>query len=45
MSRKVTIAVLGAGNRGHAYGWFVSQHLAKAGVVDVAEPNPVRRQK
>lgn len=45
MSRKVSIAVLGAGNRGHAYGRFVSQHPAEAGVVAVAEPNPVRRQK
>ena len=45
MSRKVSIAVLGAGNRGQAYGRFVSQHPAEAGVVAVAEPNPVRRQK
>ncbi|NLM41004.1 MAG: Gfo/Idh/MocA family oxidoreductase [Firmicutes bacterium] len=44
MSR-VTIAVVGAGNRGQAYGRFVTQHPAEAKIVAVAEPHPVRRQK
>lgn len=45
MSKKVTIAVVGAGNRGQAYGRFVSQHPAEVQIVAVAEPHPIRRAK
>lgn len=45
MSMVVTIAVAGAGNRGRAYGGFVSQRPAVVRVVAVAEPDPIRRRK
>ncbi len=45
MSRKVTIAVIGAGNRGQAYGRFVTQYPGAVEIVAVAEPHPVRRRK
>ena len=45
MSMVVTIAVAGAGNRGRAYGGFVSQRPAEVRVVAVAEPDPIRRRK
>ncbi|NLL47091.1 MAG: Gfo/Idh/MocA family oxidoreductase [Firmicutes bacterium] len=45
MSNIASIAVIGAGNRGQAYGKFVCQHPAEVKVVAVAEPDPTRRQK
>lgn len=45
MSKKVTIAVIGAGNRGKAYAAFASQHPAEVQVVAVAEPHALRRQR
>lgn len=45
MSNLVSIAVIGAGNRGQAYGRYVSQHPGEVKVVAVAEPDPIRRQK
>jgi predicted dehydrogenase len=44
MSR-VSIAVVGAGNRGQAYGRFISQHPAEVYVTAVAEPHPIRRTR
>jgi len=40
----VTVAVLGAGSRGRAYGAWVAAHPERARVVMVAEPDPTRRQ-
>ena len=45
MGKKVSIAVIGAGNRGQAYGRYVSQHPDEAEITAVAEPHPVRRQR
>src|SRR5690554_1093397 len=44
MSNIVSIAVIGAGNRGQVYGKFVSQHPAEVKVVAVAELDPIRRR-
>jgi predicted dehydrogenase len=41
----VTIAVLGAGNRGNAYARWVAAHPGQARIVAVAEPDPVRRER
>lgn len=41
----VRIAVVGAGNRGSAYGRWAAADPQRATVVAVAEPNPVRRAR
>lgn len=43
MSNIATIAVIGAGNRGQAYGQYATQHPAEAKIVAVAEPDETRR--
>lgn len=46
MTEPITLAVIGAGNRGgEAYGGYVSRHPHEARIVAVAEPDPVRRER
>ncbi|MET9607159.1 Gfo/Idh/MocA family oxidoreductase [Streptomyces sp. NPDC006512] len=45
MPSKVTLAVLGAGERGTGYGAWALAHPERAGVVAVAEPRRVRRER
>jgi predicted dehydrogenase len=42
--RPLTIALVGAGSRGHAYSSFVEQHPDRARVVAVADPRTDRRE-
>ncbi|MEA4945048.1 MAG: Gfo/Idh/MocA family oxidoreductase [Propionicimonas sp.] len=44
-TRPVTLAVVGAGNRGQAYADWTLQHPEAARVVAVAEPDPARRER
>ncbi|MFI7677275.1 Gfo/Idh/MocA family protein [Actinophytocola sp. NPDC049390] len=41
--RPVTLALVGAGNRGQTYASWVARHPGRARLVAVAEPDPVRR--
>ncbi|HET8910301.1 MAG TPA: Gfo/Idh/MocA family oxidoreductase [Ktedonobacteraceae bacterium] len=43
--KQVTIAVIGAGQRGTGYADYVSEHPHEARIVAVAEPNPARRER
>ncbi len=42
-TRPVTLALVGAGNRGRTYASWVARHPGRARLVAVAEPDPVRR--
>lgn len=45
MKNQVSVAVVGAGNRGNSYGQYALQHPGEVKIVAVAEPNDTRRHE
>ena len=41
----ISTIIVGAGGRGLAYGRFAAEHPSELKVVDVAEPDPIRRER